>query len=86
MSGEISVKDSLLHMPSLTLEKLNITQEKITSPEKIKIIQTFCQSPSKINTPNECGWTPLYRTVIAGNLKATELLIQNGANPILKVH
>ena len=84
MSGEISVKDSLLHMPSLTLEKLNITQEKITSPEKIKIIQTFCQSPSKINTPNECGWTPLYRTVIAGNLKATELLIQNGANPNIK--
>ena len=81
MSDEISVKDSLLNLNTTLLSKPSITLNPITSPEKSKIISTFCPSPSKINTPNECGWTPLYRTVIAGDLKATELLIQVGADP-----
>lgn len=81
MSDEISVKDSLLNLNTTLLSKPSLTLNPITSPEKTKIISTFCSSPSKINTPNECGWTPLYRTVIAGDLKATELLIQVGADP-----
>ena len=81
MSDEISVKDSLLNLNTTLLSKPSLTLNPITSPEKSKIISTFCPSPSKINTPNECGWTPLYRTVIAGDLKATELLIQVGADP-----
>ena len=44
-------------------------------------VHLFCESKGEINIPNEYGWTPLYRTIIAGNLKATEILMENGANP-----
>ena len=44
-------------------------------------LNTFCKDLSKINLLDECGWTPLYRTIIAGDLKATNILIKKGANP-----
>ena len=46
-----------------------------------KHIQIFCKDLSKINIPDECGWTPLYRTIIAGDIFSTTLLLNNGANP-----
>ena len=44
-------------------------------------LQMFCKDLSKVNNRDECGWTPLYRTVVSGILKATELLLNNGADP-----
>ena len=44
-------------------------------------LQMFCKDISKINNRDECGWTPLYRTVVSGILNATELLLNNGADP-----
>ena len=56
----------------------NTTSEK----EKIKnVINIFCKDISKINILDECGWTPLYRTVIAGDLFASKILLEKGANP-----
>ena len=46
-----------------------------------EVINIFCKDLSKINTLDECGWTPLYRTVIAGDLMASNILIQKGADP-----
>ena len=46
-----------------------------------KHLQIFCKDLSKINVPDECGWTPLYRTVIAGDIFASTLLLNNGADP-----
>ena len=43
--------------------------------------QMFCKDISKINNRDECGWTPLYRTIVSGILEATELLLNNGADP-----
>ena len=46
--------------------------------------QIFCKDLSKINEKDECGWTPLYRTIIAGDFSSTMLLLNNGANPNIK--
>ena len=62
---------------------VNIKDKKIYSEqEKIKnVINIFCKDISKINILDECGWTPLYRTVIAGDLFASKTLLNNGADP-----
>ena len=44
-------------------------------------LNIFCKDISKINNRDECGWTPLYRTVVSGILNATEYLLNNGADP-----
>ena len=46
-----------------------------------KHLQIFCKDLSKINDPDQWGWTPLYRTVIAGDIFASTLLLNNGADP-----
>jgi len=54
----------------------------ISEEEKTKnVINIFCKDISKINILDECGWTPLYRTVIAGDLFASKILIEKGADP-----
>ena len=54
---------------------------KSNSVQNQKHIQIFCKDLSKINIPDECGWTPLYRTIIAGDIFSTTLLLNNGADP-----
>ena len=65
------------------INSVNDKDKKIISEEeKIKnVINIFCKDISKINILDECGWTPLYRTVIAGDLFASKTLINNGADP-----
>ena len=63
---------------------LNSVNNKITMTEEEKIknvINIFCKDISKINILDECGWTPLYRTIIAGDLFASKILIKKGADP-----
>ena len=57
---------------------------KNNSIQNNKTLQIFCKDLTKINIPNECGWTPLYRTVIAGDITSTNLLLNNGADPNVK--
>ena len=57
-----------------TLPKSNTVQNQ-------KHLQIFCKDLSKINIPDECGWTPVYRTVIAGDIFSSTLLLNNGADP-----
>ena len=55
------------------------------STTKIKnYYQIFCKDLSKINDLDECGWTPLYRTVISGDISSTMFLLNNGADPNIK--
>ena len=57
----------------------------IIDETKIKeVINTFCKDLLKINSLNECGWTPLYRTIISGDLIASQILIAKGADPNIK--
>ena len=59
-----------------THTELNIDVQKDT-----KYLNLFCKDISKINNKDECGWTPLYRTVVSGILEATEVLLNSGADP-----
>ena len=63
--------------------KQNLIPEISTT--KIKnYYQIFCKDLSKINDLDECGWTPLYRTVISGDISSTMFLLNNGADPNIK--
>ena len=63
--------------------KQNILTE--TSPPKNQNpFQIFCKDLSKINDLDECGWTPLYRSIISGDVSSTLYLLNNGANPNIK--
>ena len=63
--------------------KQNLIPE--TSTTKIKnYYQMFCKDLSKINDLDECGWTPLYRSVISGDVSSTMFLLNNGADPNIK--
>ena len=58
------------------IQPVKLDDEKIQEGLNI-----FCKDLSKINTLDECGWTPLYRTIIAGDLNASHILILKGADP-----
>ena len=46
------------------------------------IKRSYHLDPTKINTRDEnLGWTPLFRTVIFGHIKASKFLLKHGANP-----
>ena len=53
-------------------------QSKLNSSSPIYV---FCKSKSEINSQNENGWTPIYRSIIANNLEALYELLKLGANP-----
>ena len=63
------------------------TSKKIKFPDIIndtkiqEVLNIFCTDLSKINSFDECGWTPLYRTIIAGNIDASHILLLKGADP-----
>ena len=64
----------------------NINSTDNTIDEKNKIPENspayiFCNSLKELNSPNENGWTPIYRSIIANNYSALIELIKLGANP-----
>ncbi len=69
-------KDNQSNKPDNKKEETEIKCE----PES-EYLKMFCKDITKINNRDECGWTPLYRTVVSGILPATELLLNNGADP-----
>ena len=62
-------------------QRKNESENKMDNQTDIDYLQIFCKDISKINNRDECGWTPLYRSVVSGILLATELLLNNGADP-----
>ena len=78
MSESKSVNSTII---SREQSKEIIIPEILDESKIQEVINTFCKDLSKINTLDECGWTPLYRTVIAGDINASNILISKGANP-----
>ena len=66
--------------PSNKLNKIPQTST-INNPNNLNI---FCKDLTKINDLDECDMTPLYRTIIAGDVSSAKLLLDNGANPNVK--
>ena len=56
------------------------TIPKCNSVHNQRHLQLFCKDLSKINIPDECGRTPLYHTVLAGDIFSATLLLNNGAD------
>ena len=46
--------------------------------------EIFCKDLTKINELDGFGWTPLYRSVVAGDISSATFLIKNGADPNIK--
>ena len=57
------------------------SKHKLETQNDTEYITLFCKDICKINNKDECGWTPLYRTVVSGILAATEALLNSGADP-----
>ena len=66
---------------SQTMTSFRDFSERQTQTNNDDYLNMFCKDLSQINNRDECGWTPLYRTVISGILPATETLLNNGADP-----
>ena len=54
-------------------ESSNTINSKDISSDS-ETLKLFCPDLIKINDKDECDWTPLYRSIISGNLKASESL------------
>lgn len=71
---------------SNNMENINDISNNNIEDEKYKIsplspIYIFCDSLKEINTQNETGWTPIYRSVLANNIPALTELLKLGGNP-----
>ena len=73
-------KNNLKDINQETFKKYNTfsDESKLNSSSPIYV---FCKSKSEINSQNENGWTPIYRSIIANNLEALYELLKLGANP-----
>ena len=77
-------------LPSQPVNKFEtpINKENIISSTSLiknqNNFQIFCKDLSKINELDEIGWTPLYRSIISGDVSSTIYLINNGADPNIK--
>ena len=62
------------------ISNINIEEEKNKIPPSSPLY-IFCESLKEINTQNETGWTPIYRSVLANNIPALTELLKLGGNP-----
>ena len=75
------LKENLNQKPISICNTETQSEYKFDTKTDSEFIQLFCKDISKINQKDECGWTPLYRSVVSGILEATESLLNNGADP-----
>ena len=79
-------------MSNLKTNQISVDETKMNGVSQIvnskSIIKLFLSNEEDINAQNEvkliliqCGWTALYRTIVAGNSKATSYLLEIGADP-----
>ena len=70
-----------------TISTLEYNSNSLSSQEKDNLIpenspiHIFCTLKSEINTQNENGWTPIYRSIVSNNLPALTSLLKLGADP-----
>ena len=77
-SSKENQKNSIVSIP------VTETNSQILSPGVISDtspVYLFCTSKNGINSKNENGWTPIYRSIIANNLIALNELLKMGSDP-----
>ena len=65
-------------LPLIEVQSQNQSPSIISDSSPIYL---FCTSKSNINSKNENGWTPIYRSIIANNLLALNELLKLGSDP-----
>ena len=78
---ENSKKENLNTKEELNSLPKNDEKSKLDIKNDSEYLNLFCKDITKINNKDECGWTPLFRTVVSGILAATEALLNSGADP-----
>ena len=77
-SSKENQKNSIVSIP------VTETNSQFLSPGVISDtspVYLFCTSKNGINSKNENGWTPIYRSIIANNLIALNELLKMGSDP-----
>ena len=69
-------KDNSITNSNLNDKSISASLISDTSP-----VYLFCTSKNGINSKNENGWTPIYRSIIANNLVALNELLNLGSDP-----
>ena len=69
-------KDNSIANSNLNDKSISSSLISDTSP-----VYLFCTSKNGINSKNENGWTPIYRSIIANNLVALNELLNLGSDP-----
>ena len=75
---DLSIPDNKESLANILKKNMEEEKNKISQTSPVYI---FCKSLKEINVPNENGWTPLYRSVIANNSAALLELLKLGADP-----
>ena len=73
-----SKKKSYNQIPLTEVQSHNQSPGLISDTSPIYL---FCTSKNGINSKNENGWTPIYRSIIANNLIALNELLKLGSDP-----
>ncbi|MES0489282.1 MAG: ankyrin repeat domain-containing protein [Leptospirales bacterium] len=47
---------------------------------RFEFVKILISRGADINIPNDRGWTPLYISIMGGNIEIVKLLLENGAN------
>ena len=78
---EINLQSIVSNNISIESNKISNSLIKKKSLKELEILKLFCSDIKRINEKDECNWTPLYRSIISGNIESTEVLLNNGADP-----
>ena len=77
-SSKKSLKITNNQIPLTDTQSNNLSPSIISDTSPVYL---FCTSKNGINSKNENGWTPIYRSIIANNLIALNELLKLGSDP-----
>ena len=77
-SSKKSLKIANNQIPLTDTQSNNLSPSIISDTSPVYL---FCTSKNGINSKNENGWTPIYRSIIANNLIALNELLKLGSDP-----
>jgi len=76
--NDINYSNNIENISDISNNNIEDEKNKISSTSPIYI---FCHSLKEMNSQNETGWTPIYRSVLANNIPALKELLDLGGDP-----
>ena len=75
---DINNSNNIENISDISNNNIDDEKNKISPTSPIYI---FCRSLKEMNSQNETGWTPIYRSVLANNIPALKELLELGGDP-----